>query len=55
LNPNPAAFGRLFHAQPQGSINYVKDTLIWAADWVEDHPWITLGIMLALTVLVVLF
>jgi ElaB/YqjD/DUF883 family membrane-anchored ribosome-binding protein len=37
------------------AINYVKDTLIWAADWVEDHPWITLGIMLALTVLVVLF
>lgn len=27
------------------AINFIKDNLIWAADWVEDHPWWSLTIM----------
>jgi hypothetical protein len=34
-------------------INAVKDRLIWAADWVEDHPWWSLTIMGGLTVAVI--
>jgi ElaB/YqjD/DUF883 family membrane-anchored ribosome-binding protein len=34
------------------AINFIKDKLIWAADWVEDHPWWSLTIMGALGVLV---
>lgn len=37
------------------AINFVKDNLILAADWVEDHPWWSLAIIAGLTVLVIVF
>jgi ElaB/YqjD/DUF883 family membrane-anchored ribosome-binding protein len=35
-------------------INFIKDKLIWAADWVEDHPWWSLAIMAAAVVVAIL-
>lgn len=31
-------------------VNRVKDALIWSADTVEDHPWITIGLLVLMTV-----
>lgn len=36
-------------------MNFVKDHLTWAADWVEDHPWWSLAIIAGLTVVALVF
>jgi hypothetical protein len=36
-------------------INVIKDSFVWQADFVEDHPWLCLTLIWALGILALAF
>ena len=37
------------------TLNFIKDAVLWQADFVEAHPWLSLGAIWGLVVLVITF